>query len=89
MTHELKLTADDRAFLAAMGTSDGEAASQFVSAIQYQAVVEARDAAVTRIFVLLGKRRRMWARYRALRKRLRRTEWMAVVIIGGLILWKW
>ena len=89
MSADLKLTVEDRTWLHAMGTSDTEGPSHVVSMEQYQAVVESRDAAIRWIFLIRQNRRRMWARYCKLRKRLFRTEVAAVVILGGLILWKW
>lgn len=60
-----------------------------VSAVQYQAVVDSRDAAVRAIHRMRANRKRLWRRYLRLRGRLCRTEWAAAAVIGILVVWKW
>lgn len=86
----MRLTAEDVAWLTEIDRAMAAGMpAQVVAAAQYQAVVDGRDAAVSRIHRMRANRRRLWARYRRLRRRLRVTRWAVVAIAGVWILWKW
>jgi hypothetical protein len=87
MSGELQLSIADRAWLAEMDRAMLPA--DMVAAKQYQAAVESRDAAVRRIHLMRGNRRRMWTRYKRMRQRLFLTEWAAVAVVGLVVLWRW
>ncbi len=86
MSPRYQLSAADEAWLRSMG--EGERAEPVVAMEKYVAVVDSRDDAVTRVHRMMGHRRRLWARYKGLRRELIVMRWVCVGIVGAWILWK-
>jgi hypothetical protein len=92
----LRLGHEDHAFLREMHVVlDAPVGSPapMVSAALYCAMRGQRDAAIAQIETMRKNRRRMWARYKRLRKRLDRTGGVAllllvVVVTFGGLLWR-